>query len=383
MPSRKRRMGERFRFEFVAIILGIAAVFLCAPLALVFFPGVIVQTPAYLAALPWGIVLMFSGFGFWGLILGFRYHTDKVISKNRIWECSSPKMLKLDPESYPIDEDKQLNDPLLSDAEKEELTKRGLVASGRNEKGDIVAQRALALGGFWWGGFAIGPGKDGYVLFHGKEWVDLYGNVFIPRNLELIHHSEVDERVLSSLEGQTKGSGAFIPYKTPLYVPGDFDEDLADYLRTSPEVRAMVLESIGINGACRMGARQALIEIGPEKWKELGLGPDGFEAIVERLVTPIRDYLHTAGLYSEAAERGIQTVGTLRAEVRRLQDKITALEFERKTNIATIQGYVDMVHGNMRRDAGYRGGYSVERPTPPGFADRTRPGSDRTQEGQY
>ncbi len=374
--AKKKDLGQRFRWEFIAGMLGVASVPFFVSLALVFFPNVVWSLPAWEIGVILGFILTPWAFGIWGLVLGFRYHTDKIIWNNRVVECSNPKKVELGVEAYPLPDGVDTNDPSLDPARREQLVASGAILPWTGEKGQTVPRCALAIGGFWWGGFAIHPGVDGYILFFGEEWIDLHGNTLIPRDLILIHHSEVDQEIIRNLEAATveNGSGRFIPYSTPLYVCGDLDPKVLEYMCNSPEIREGVLARIGIPGAARAFAGWVLRELGPDRAKEIGLSMNGWQALQDTA----REYLVAAGLYSEAARKGIQTVGALRADNRRLQREITGLEAERQKNAATIQMYVDLVYGDARGAQRYRGGYASEQPTPPGIGpDRTRPGYDR------
>lgn len=370
--------GERFRVEFVAITVGIAAPFFIGSLLLVFFPSVNWNLPAWEVGLNVGLLIMPWAFGFWGLFLGFRYYTDKVFWSNRVAECSNPKMVDLGPGEYQLaaggSED---TDRTLDPAKREELEKAGVLVPVKGAKNQLVDRKALALGGFWWGGFAVHPGQDGYVLFFGKEWMNLHGNIFIPKNLILIHHSQVDQDILWDLERATvdNGAGRFVPYKTALYVCGDMDSEVIEFMCGQTEIREGVLERIGVAGVAREFATKVLRTLGKEKATEIGLSMKGWQALID----PSREYLLHAGLYSEASQRGMQTVGGLRGEIRRLQELVTNLEVERRKNLATIQKYSSMVYGDSRRASRYQSGYT-EGPQPPTDIgpDRTRPGWDQT-----
>ncbi|MGA7861351.1 MAG: hypothetical protein WCB19_05785 [Thermoplasmata archaeon] len=371
--------GERFRVEFVAITVGLAAPFFAVSLLLVFFPSLLWTLPAWEVGLVIGLLVMPWAFGFWGLFLGFRYYTDKVIWSNRVMECSNSNMVDLGPRAYPFDDSS--GDPTLDPAKREALVRAGAIRPENAPKSQLVDCKALALGGFWWGGFAVHPGADGYILFFGKEWLNLHGNILIAKNVILIHHSEIDQDILRDLEQATtnNGAGRFIAYHTALYVCGDTDAEILEYMCSQPEIREGVLERIGVAGVAREFASKVLKVIGQEKARELGISMKGWEV----LVNPARDYLLAAGLYSEAAQRGMQTVGGLRAENRRLQDMITNLQTERKVNVATISMYYNQLHANARRELGYQPSYGQGQQTPTGIGpDRTRPGYDNAIDGR-
>jgi hypothetical protein len=374
--AKRRVPGEKFRWEFLVLFIGPALALFLLSLLLVFAPALVWSLPAWEIAFLLGIIVTPWSFGIWGLALGFRYYTDKVIWDNRVVECSNPKMIELGLVSYPVDPAADRNDPTLTPAMREELEKSGALARTKIEKGQTVALRALALGGFWWGGFAIHPGADGYVLFYGEEWVNLHGNILIPRNLVLIHHSEVDQEILRKLEEATvrNGSGRFVQYRTPLYVCGDLNPGILEYMCSSTEIREGVYERSGLAGVARWFGSQMLRTMGPKKAQEIGLSMNGWQA----LINPIRDALIDLGLYNEAGQKGIQTVGGLRTEVRRLQQRITELETERQTNAATIRMYAGMINADASKITQYRGGFRDEQQVPVGLGpDRTRPGSDR------
>jgi len=358
------------------LIAGATVAAFIATTILIFFPSLTWTEADWQIALSWGFWIMPWSFGFWGLVLGFRYYTDKVLWDNWVVECSDQKEIPLGTISLAEKEGQALPDPTLTPAQAETLAHRGAAASGTTPRRTIVDLAAMGFGGFWAWKFADYPGKEGYVLFYGKEHIRVGGNVFIPKHRVFIHHTQVDQRILTALEIATKdaGEGRFIPYKTPLYRCGDMLPEIVNFMCDNDEIRTGVVERIGVPGVARSFAASVLREIGPERAKELGISMKGWEALID----PAREYLLNAGLYAESTQKGVQTVGGLRTKIEEMQEQLTSLENAEKSYLGTIEKLRAMVYGDVSRMGRYSGGWEGERPVPPAFgADRTRPGYDQ------
>ena len=284
MARRRSRIpGESIRMEAFAIIFGLTVALLIASTILVFFPTLQWQEGAWEISLSWAFWIMPWAFGFWGLILGFRYYTDKVIWDNWVVECSNQKEIPLGTVSMSDTEGRALPDPTLTPAQAENLTTTGAIANMDAPRRNVVGVSALGFGGFWAWKFADYPGKEGYGLFYGNEYIKVGGNVFIPKHRVYIHHSQVDQRLLTALELATKdsGEGRFISYKTPLYRCGDMLPEVVNFMCDNDEIRTGVIARIGVPGVAREFAANVLREIGPEKARQIGLSMKGWEALID------------------------------------------------------------------------------------------------------
>ena len=277
-------------------------------------------------------------------------------------------MFDLEPVYHPIDKGRAINDPNLTPEAKEELQRMDTSLPGTNEFGEVVEVKCLPLGGFRWAQFYSDPGEDGYVLIFGRQWIQYYQNIIFPRNLILVDHSEVDVQLLNQIAVNTKGK--FKPYSSPLYICGDLHPGDVEWLRTSPEARAVVLESVGINGLARSFARHL---------QKL----PGFEDMKARpsLIVPVlKDWLERKNLYVEAARKGYASPAFERKRAMGLQGEITRLQHEVIDLKDQITWWRRSSNAEAQRRAGvYQGGYAPRRqPPPPVMEDRERtPGMDR------
>ena len=363
----KKTPYQRTQPERIILLTGAIGAAVLITVGLTFYPNGWEGLPGWVAGFLWGYTaICLSGF-IYGAIQSFRHHTPKLMADNRVWEISFANMYTLDSVYYPIDKKRLMEDPSLTPEQKAEIEREALTVPGANEYGEAITIKVLPLGGYRWLQFYSLPGEDGYILFFGEQWIRFFDNVCVPRTLELVDHSQINEKMLARLAQVTRGK--FKPYVTPLYICGDIDPDFATHVRKNPEIRMLVLEALKIPGLARAFAKYLSRQPG---FEDIKINPS-------KVADELRTWLERKNIYAEAIVTGYASPKFWRNTALGLQGELTRVnqELHEMKNIA--QWYRRAMNGEAQRKAGvYGGAFSNQRtPPPPIMEDRERiPGTN-------
>ena len=323
-------------------------------ISLTFWPG------ALLEGILVGVIftVFFLGIGF--VVVMGRYWAPKAVFTNEVIELTNPEIIHLEAPSFVMPDGAEGTSAPVSEEMKKKLDSLAKnIQPGQNEFGQVVPWGAMRQGGW-----RIGKGekwemegKDGILLLVGVyPCVEGFENRIFVADRMLIRHEEVDPDILQQLKRATKGW--FIPFDPAfkLYVLTGTDPAWYRFFRESPEVKAAVLDKLGIYGLARELAASV-------RRNGVRVATDGDEASFSELAEALKAYLAKKGVGIEPETYGPATAASIWSLFRGAQAMVSRQSVELDIAHGQITELRSALRGQDRRDAMlYSGGQSTTTP---------------------
>lgn len=383
MARRDPYSQETIRPERYILLAGFAALVFITSITIAFWPSATETIGDWEVGFLIGIATLVAFIGLSAVIVLGRYHAPKLGTVNRIYELTRPEIINLEPPPYSLPDNEPAPATGLPKEVQDELELSAKnIRPGMNELGQLIPWGAVRIGGWRLGKGETweSEGKDGFLLLVGADqMIEGYENRWLTCDIVLVRHDQVHPDTLAHLAKATRdSSNPFIPYRSPLYRTTPTSPEWTAFYRKNPEVRANVLDELGLYGLAR-----ELIEIIKRNGVEVS-GPSG-EAEFRALTGAMDKYLQRKGVSIEQARIGPATAASVWSLFRGAQSEASRLRVENMI----LGGQVVELRAQLRREDQryinvYRGGGGSPMRNPPEITGQMEsiPGYRMRDEGQ-